>query len=98
MEFLFLHLKVTENVSSKISTSNKEAGIYGSCKKDTQMPLSFMWLLRTCNSILYPCKENVVVKLYHVGIDTLIFTRVVLNRWKHSALVSLAFFHFRDDV
>lgn len=41
-----------------------------------------------------------MVKLYHVGIDTLIFTRVVLNCWKHSALVSLAFFffHFRDDV
>lgn len=65
---------------------------------NTQMSLSFMWLLRTCNSILYPCKENAVVELYHVGIDTLIFTRVVLNRWKHSALVSLAFFHFRDDV
>lgn len=39
-----------------------------------------------------------MVELYHVGIDTLIFTGVVLNRWKHSALVSLAFFHFRDDA
>lgn len=62
MEFLFLHLEVTENISSQISTSNKEAGKYESCKKDsrknTQMSLSFTWLLRTCNSILYPCKEK----------------------------------------
>lgn len=70
----------------------------GKEKRTTQMSLSFTWLLRTCNSILYPCKENVVVELYHVGIEALIFTRVVLNCWKHSALVSLAFFHFRDDV
>lgn len=61
------------------------------------MSLSFTWLLRTCNSILYPCKENVVVELCHVGIDALIFTRVVLNRWKHSALVSLAFFSFQGQ-
>lgn len=108
MEFLFLHIEVTGNISSQISMSNKEAGKYGSCKKDTRKKKK----KKNSNvTELYVAAENMqsyTVSMYgkiqrlsynvFIEIDTLIFTRVVLNCWKHSALVSLACFHFRDDV